>query len=155
MPVFTPSHLGNWEQLYLELLEGETFPLAENIVSLLGSKPGIIAVLHESEPIYIESSKDISKTLMDYLSGSSACDFRVQVAVGELGASARTAPQRVGNGPLSARVNRALSKFRFNAVPATAGQVDKLASAFRIVADPRLNGPTARANAVIDALPKK
>lgn len=154
MPLFTPSHLGKWEELFKMLLEGDSLPLTEEGTWMLGSKPGIVAVLHESEPVFIEASKDISKTLNEYVNGSNRSSFRTQVAITELGASPRTAPDRVKQGPLADRVNKTIADYRFNVVPATATQVERLAEAFTVVADPRLNGPTAQANAVIDALPK-
>ncbi len=154
MPLFTPSHLGKWEALYHTLLEGESLPLTAEGVWLLGSKPGVIAVLHEGEPIFIEASNNISKTLSDYVNGGARSEFRIEVAVAELGASPRTAPERVKKGPLADRLSKVISSYRFNVVPATASQVEKLAEAFKIVADPRLNGPTAKSNSVIDALPR-
>ncbi len=155
MSVFTPSHLGKWEKLYRTLIEGESWPLTENMVWMLGNKSGIIAVLHENEPIHLEASKDIAKTIGEYLNPASNCDFRMQVAITDLGASPRTVADRIKTDPLSARVNRALGNMRFNIVPATPAQAERLADAFIVVADPRLSGFTARANAVIDALPKR
>ncbi len=154
MPVFTPSHLGKWEDLFHTLLEGDSLPLTTEGIWFLGSKPGIVAVLHEGEPIFIEASKDIAKTVSDYVNGAARSEFRVEVAVMELGASPRTAPERVKDGPLADRLNKVIASYRFNVVPATAAQVEKLAEAFTVVADPRLNGPTAKANTVIDALPR-
>ncbi len=154
MAVFTPAHLGKWEALYKQLLEGESLPLTQDGVWMLGKKTGVIAVLHDEEPIYIEATKDIGKTLNDYLNGVVICDFRAKVAVTELGASPRTALERARKGPLAERINKLLPKFRYTVIPATDAQSEKLAAAFTIVADPRLNGPTARANEIIDALPR-
>ena len=61
MSVFTPAHLGKWEPLYRRLLEGETLPLTEEGTWMLGRKTGVIAVLHESEPIFIEATKDVGQ----------------------------------------------------------------------------------------------
>ena len=63
MSVFTPAHLGKWEPLYTRLLEGETLPLTEDGTWMLGRKTGIVAVLHESEPIYIEATRDVGRLL--------------------------------------------------------------------------------------------
>lgn len=154
MSVFTPAHLGKWEPLYKRLLEGETLPLTEEGGWMLGRKTGVIAVLHENEPIFIEASKDIGRTIGEYLNGSVNCEFRAKVAVVELGASPRTALERSRKGPLAERINRLLPQYRFAIVPATDALSERLASAFTVVADPRLNGPTAQANAILDALPK-
>ena len=154
MSVFTPAHLGKWEPVYTRLLEGETLPLTEDGTWLLGRKTGIVAVLHESEPIYIEATRDVGKTVGEYLNGAANCDFRAKIATVELGASPRNVLERSRKGPLADRINRMLPQYRFTAVPATEALAERLAAAFTIVADPRLNGPTAQANAVIDALPR-
>ena len=154
MTLFTPSHLGKWESLYRRLLEGDSLPLTEDAVWMLGRKTGVIAVMHEGEPIYIEATKDIGRTISDYLSGGSNCDFRSKLGILELGASPRTAMERSRKGPLAERIDKLLPQYRFSAVPATEALADRLADAFTIIADPRLNGPTAEANAVIDALPR-
>lgn len=153
MSVFTPAHLGKWEPLYRRLLEGETLPLNEDGAWMLGRKIGVIAVMHENEPIYIEATKDLGKTIGDYLNGGANCEFRAKVAVVELGASPRTAMERSRKGPLADRINRLVPQYRFAAVPATEALSERLAAAFTVVADPRLNGPTAQANATLDALP--
>ena len=154
MSLFTPAHLGKWEPLYSRLLEGESLPLTEDAAWMLGRKTGIVAVLHESEPIYIEATRDIGKTVGEYLSGTANCDFRAKIATVELGASPRNALERSRKGPLADRINRMLHQYRFTAVPATEVLAERLAAAFTVVADPRLNGPTAQANAIIDALPR-
>ncbi len=154
MSVFTPAHLGKWEPLYKRLLEGETLPLTEEGGWMLGRKTGVIAVLHENEPIFIEASKDIGRTIGEYINGSVNCEFRAKVAVVELEASPRTALERSRKGPLAERINRLLPQYRFAIVPATDALSERLAAAFTVVADPRLNGPTAQANAILDALPK-
>ena len=154
MSGFTPAHLGKWEALYKRLLEGESLPLTEDGVWMLGRKTGIIAVTHDGEPIYIEATRDIGKTVGEYINGGANCDFRTKVATVEFGASPRNANERSRKGPLADRINRMLPQYRFTAVPATDALAERLAGAFTIVADPRLNGPTAHANAVIDALPR-
>ena len=154
MSVFTPAHLGKWEPLYKRLLEGETMPLTEEGAWMLGRKTGVIAVIHDGEPIYIEATKDIGKTIGEYLNGGANCDFRANLAIVELGASPRTALERSRKGPLAERINRLLSQYRFAAVPATDALAERLAAAFTVVADPRLNGPTTQANAILDALPR-
>ena len=153
MSLFTPAHLGKWEPLYTRLLEGESLPLTEDAAWMLGRKTGVIAVVHEGEPIYIEATKDIGKTITEYLNGGVNCDFRAKIGIVELGASPRTSVERSRKGPLAERINRLLPQYRFSAVPATEAVAERLAAAFTIVADPRLNGPTAEANAIIDALP--
>lgn len=153
MSVFTPAHLGKWEPLYRRLLEGETLPLTEDGAWMLGKKTGVIAVMHEGEPIYIEASKDIGRTIGEYLNGGANCEFRANLGVVELGASPRAALERSRKGPLAERINRLLPQYRFAAVPATDALSERLAAAFTVVADPRLNGPTAQANAILDSLP--
>ena len=154
MSLFTPAHLGKWEPLYKRLIEGDTLPMTEDSAWMLGRKTGVIAVIHDAEPVYIEATKDIGKTISEYLNGSANCDFRAKVAIVELGASARTALERSRKGPLADRINRLLPQYRFAAVPATDALSERLAEAFTVVADPRLNGPTAHANAILDALPR-
>lgn len=154
MSTFTPSHLGKWEELYQRLLSPSAMPLNPDVIWMLGNKPGLVAVMDAGEAVYIEGVADIGKALTSYLSGAAECDFRTRVAIVELGASPRTASERAKKGPLAERVNKAIRGYSFNVVPATASTVEALASAFRVVADPRFNGPTAWANAVLDALPR-
>ena len=78
MTLFTPSHLGKWESLYRRLLEGDSLPLTEDAVWMLGRKTGVIAVIHEGEPIYIEATKDIGRTISDYLSGGQQLRFPLE-----------------------------------------------------------------------------
>lgn len=129
-------------------------PLTDEGAWMLGRKTGVIAVMHDGEPIYIEATKDIGKTIGEYLNGGANCDFRAKVAIVELGASSRTALERSRKGPVAERINRLLSQYRFAAVPATDALAERLAAAFVVVADPRLNGPSAQANAILDALPR-
>ena len=75
MSLFTPAHLGKWEPLYTRLLEGESLPLTEDAAWMLGRKTGVIAIVHEGEPIYIEATKDIGRTISEYLNGGTNCDF--------------------------------------------------------------------------------
>ena len=154
MSTFTPSHLGKWEMLYNRLIAQESMPLTEEMVWMVGNKPGLIAVLHDGEPIFIDGVKDIGRALSEYISGSVQCEFRTSIAVSELGASPRSAAERAKKGPLAERVNKTIRQYRFNVAPATAANVDRLAAAFRVVADPRFNGPTAQANGILDSLPR-
>ena len=154
MSTFTPSHLGKWEALYNRLISQETMPLTEEMVWMVGNKPGLIAIMHDGEPIFIEGVKDIGKALSEYISGSVQCEFRTSIAISELGASPRSAAERAKKGPLADRINKTIRQYRFNVAPATQANVEKLAGAFRIVADPRFNGPTAQANAILDSLPR-
>ena len=154
MSNFTPSHLGKWEGLFNRLLNQESLPLSADTVWMVGNKPGLIAVIHDGEPVFIEGVKDIGKVLGEYLNGGSQSEFRTRVAIVELGASPRTAPDRAKKGPLADRINKTIQQYRFNVVPASAATVDRLAAAFCIVADPRFNGPTAEANATLDSLPR-
>ena len=154
MPTFTPSHLGKWEGLYNRLLGQESIPLSEETVWMIGRKPGLIAVIHNEEPVFIEGVKDIGKALTEYVGGGTVSEFRTRVAVSELGASPRTAAERAKQGPLADRINKVIGQYRFNVAPASEATVERLAAAFRIVADPRFNGPTTQANDVLDSLPR-
>lgn len=154
MSTFTPSHLGKWESLYQRLLSPSAMPLDADVIWMLGNKPGLVAVMDAGEAVYIEGVADIGKALGNYLNGVAECEFRTQVAIVELGASPRSAAERAKKGPLAERVNKAIRGYGFNVVPANAATVGSLAAAFRVVADPRFNGPTAFANAVLDALPR-
>ena len=154
MSNFTPSHLGKWEPLYHRLLDQDSIPLSKETVWMVGSKPGLIAVMHDGEPVYIDGVKDIGKALAEFVNGTTQCEFRTRVAISELGASPRSAAERAKNGPLAERVDKTILQYRFNVVPASQSHVERLATAFRVVADPRLNGPTAWANSVLDSLPR-
>ena len=154
MPVFTPAHLGKWEQLYRDLLEGETLPLTADGTWMLADRPGLVAVFDDGEPVFIGESDKLGKELATAVNGGGESLLRTLIAVVELSASMKTAATRAKSGPLAKRVSRRVEKMRYRIVPAPPSQLTALADAFAIVADPRYNGPTARANAALDALPK-
>lgn len=154
MPVFTPAHLGKWETLYRDLLEGETLPLTSDGTWMLADRPGLLATFDDGEVVYIGATEKLGRELQVAVSGGAESELRTLVAVVELSASKKNAASRAKSGPLATRVSRKIEKMRYRIVPAPPSQMPLLAEAFAVVADPRYNGPTARANAALDALPK-
>lgn len=152
--MFTPGHLGKWEPLFHDLVEGESQSLTPEGTWMLGDKPGLVAVLEGEELVYIGAAASIAKTLATFIKGGAVSDFRTHVATLDLGISPKTAEQRAQSGPAAERVNKRISKMRYRVVPAQPSLLDTLAAAFTVVGDPRYNGPTAMANRAIDALPK-
>lgn len=154
MPVFTSSHLGKWEPLFSDLLEGETLPMTSNGTWMLADRPGLVAVFDDGEVVYIGSTDKLGRELQVAVAGGTESELRSLIAVIELGASKKSAATRAKSGPLATRVTRKIVKMRYRVVPAAPSQMPLLAEAFAVVADPRYNGPTAQANAALDALPK-
>lgn len=154
MPVFTPAHLGKWESLYSDLLEGETLPLTTDGTWMLADRPGLIAAFDDGETVYIGATDKLGRELQVTVAGGAESDLRTLVAIVELGASKKTAATRAKSGPLATRVSRKVAKMRYRVVPAAPSQMTLIAEAFAVVADPRYNGPTATANSALDALPK-
>lgn len=154
MPIFTPAHLGKWEPLYSDLLEGETMPLTEEGTWMLADRSGLLAVFDDGEPVYVGSAEKLGRELQVAVGGGAESALRTLVAIVELGASKKNAATRAKSGPLATRVNRKIAKMRYRVAPAPPSQMSIIADAFAVVADPRYNGPTARANAALDALPK-
>jgi hypothetical protein len=154
MPTFTPSHLGKWESLFIDLIDGEGSALTEEGTWMLGEKPGLVCVFDEDEPLYIEAAPNISKTLQCYIKGGSECDFRTMVGVVEMGASIKNAARRAKTGPLAQRISKRIEKFRYRVIPAPAKILPQLSQAFNVVADTRYAGPSAVANQTLDALPQ-
>ncbi|MCI0834227.1 MAG: hypothetical protein J4O07_06365 [Chloroflexi bacterium] len=154
MPNFTPVHLGKWEPLFTDLVNGEGSELTEEGTWMLGDKPGLVCVFEDSEALYVEASTNIAKTLQCYIRGGSECDFRTLVGVIEMGASLKNAASRAKSGPLAQRISRRVEKFRYRVVPAPAKSLSQLADAFNVVADTRYAGPSAMANRALDALPQ-
>ena len=154
MNVFTPSHLGRWEALYSDLLQGERMSLTPEGTWMLAEKPGLVAVFEGDEVVYLASTRNIAKTIQVFLRGGSACEFRTLLAQVDLGASQKTAETRAQDGHMGQRVDKAASRFKYRVVPAQPSALEPLERAFVTVADPRLNGQTARGNLAIDALPK-
>jgi len=76
MSNFTPAHLGKWESLFTDLVDGEGSALTEEGTWMLGEKPGLVCVFEDDEPLYIEAAANISKTLQCYIKGGAECDFR-------------------------------------------------------------------------------
>jgi hypothetical protein len=154
MPVFTPAHLGKWERLYRDLLEGETLPMTEEGTWMLADRTGLLAVFDEGETVFIGASDKLGKDLQVAVTGGTESPLRSLVAIVELGAARKNAATRAKSGPLAQRISRKIAKMRYRVVPAPQSQVSALAEAFAVVADPRYNGPTGRGNAALDALPK-
>ena len=153
MPTFTPGHLGKWESLYNDLMDGEGSALTQEGTWMLGDKPGLVCVFEEDEPLFIEASSNISKTLQCYIKGGSDCEFRTMLGIVEMGASVKNAAQRAKSGPLALRISKRVEKFRYLVAPASAKTMQQLADAFNVVADTRYAGPSALANRALDALP--
>ncbi len=154
MPTFTPSHLGKWESLFIDLIDGEGSALTEEGTWMLGEKPGLVCVFDEDEPLYIEAAANISKTLRCYIKGGSECDFRTMVGVVEMGTSSKNAARRAKTGPLAERISKRIEKFRYRVIPAPVKILPQLSEAFNVVADTRYAGPSAVANQALDALPQ-
>ncbi len=154
MPIFTPAHLGKWESLFKDLLEGETLPLTEEGTWMLADRSGLVAVFDDGEPVFIGATEKLGKELQVAVSGGAESQLRTLLAISELGAAKKNAATRAKSGPLANRVNKRIAKLRYRVVPASPTQMSLLAEAFAVVSDPRYNGPTARANAALDALPK-
>ena len=110
-------------------------------------------MFEEDEPLFIEASSNISKTLHCYIKGGSDCEFRTMLGIVEMGASVKNAAQRAKSGPLALRISKRVEKFRYRVAPASAKTMQQLADAFNVVADTRYAGPSALANRALDALP--
>lgn len=121
---------------------------------MLADRSGLLAVFDDGEPVYVGAAEKLGRELQVAVSGGVESELRTLVAVVELGASKKSAAARAKSGPLATRVSRKIAKMRFRVVPASPSQMPLIADAFAVVADPRYNGPTARANAALDALPK-
>ncbi len=120
---------------------------------MLGEKPGLLAIFDETGPVFITAAANIARETRTYAKGGYTSELRTLIAIHDLGAAPRNAEARAKSGPLAERINKAASKMRYRVAPAPASLLENLANAFTVVADPRLNGPTARANQAIDALP--
>jgi hypothetical protein len=153
MPTFTPTHLGKWEQLFTDLVDGEGAALTEEGTWMLGDKSGLVCVFEDDEPLFIEASSNISKTVLCYIKGGAECEFRTMVGIVEMGASAKNAAQRAKSGPLALRISKRVEKFRYRVSPGPVKSLSQLADAFNVVADTRYAGPSALANRALDALP--
>ncbi|MBN4064599.1 hypothetical protein JYU04_02570 [Dehalococcoides mccartyi] len=153
MSAFTPAHLGKWESLFTDLVDGEGSALTDEGTWMLGEKSGLVCVFEDDEALFIEASSNISKTLQCYIKGGSECDFRTMVGIIEMGAAAKNAAQRAKSGPLALRISKRVEKFRYRVAPAPAKTMNQLADAFNVVADTRYAGPSAMANRALDALP--
>ena len=152
MSAFTPVHRGKWESLFADLVNGEGSALTEEGTWMLGDKPGLVCVFEDSEPLYVEASTNIAKTLQCYINGGAESNFRTLVGVIEMGASQKNAAGRAKSGPLAQRISKRIEKFRYRVVPAPARSLSQLANAFNVVADTRYAGPSAMANRALDAL---
>ena len=71
MPIFTPSHLGKWEPLFSDLLDGETSPLTEEGTWMLADRSGLVAVFDDGEPVYIGSAEKLGRELQIAVAGVS------------------------------------------------------------------------------------
>jgi len=153
MPTFTATHLGKWEPLFTDLVDGEGSALTEEGTWMLGDKPGLVCVFEDNEPLYIEASTNIAKTLQCYIKGVVECDFRTMVGIVEMGASLKNAADRAKKGPLALRISKRVEKFRYRVASGPVKSLPQIADAFNVVADTRYAGPSALANRALDSLP--
>ena len=121
---------------------------------MLADRTGLMAAFDDGEVVFIGASEKLGKELQVAVSGGAESTLRSLVAVVEFGASRKNAATRAKSGPLAQRISRKIAKMRYRVVPSPQSQIAVLAEAFAVVADPRYNGPTARSNAALDALPK-
>ena len=154
MRQFSPSDLGKWEELYLQLVEGERHSLTAAGTWALADKPGLVAVFDSDEPVWIGATRTLGKTLASFHKQGAINEFRSYVAMVECGLSPKNIEKKYKDGRSGQRVDAAVARFHFSVAPAPAPQLEALASAFTAVSDPRFNGPTALANMAIDALPQ-
>lgn len=154
VPMFTPSHLGKWENLYRDLVEGERISLTPQGTWMLADKPGLVCVFDDEEIVYLAGCSSISRTIQAWIKGGSSNELRVMIATVELGVSPKSAIARVKTNSISKRVDKITLRLKFRVIPVPPTLLESLASAFLAIADPRYNGQTSLANLAIDALPK-
>lgn len=155
MAIFSPSDLGKWEREYRLLVEGERHSLSPDGTWLLGDKPGLVAIFDGDEVVFIGAARTLAKTLQLFHKEGAVNEFRTGVAIFECGFSPKNVEQRYKDGRNAKRVDSVVARMSFSVAPAPTQHLDLLAEAFIAVADPRFNGPTARANLAIDSLPQE
>ena len=152
--MFSASHLGKWENLYKNLIEGERIPFNATETWLLGDKPGIIAIFESDEVIYLTSTLNIVKEIQQFLKSDNLHEFRKMGAIVDLGISMVSVGKGIKSKNTTLRIDKKIKDFKFRIVPIRNNIKDRVSEAFIAVADPRYNGPTTRSNLAIDNLPK-
>ena len=152
--MFSSSHLGKWEKLYINLTEGERTPFKESETWLLGKKPGIISIFESDEIVYITSTSDIVKEIQQLLKSNNSHEFRKMVAIVDLAISTNYLTKGLNNKKMNQRIDKKIQGFKFRIVPIRENLRVRISDAFIAVADPRYNGPTTMSNLAIDNLPK-
>ena len=154
MSHFNPKHLGKWQGIYNDLINGPKLPLNESSCWMMGEKHGLIAVFDQDEILYIEASNNIFKSIHSFITSGSSIHFRNLVAIIEFNISEKTAHSRSSKGPLSKKIDKRIGGFSYSVVQEPKNHINNLARAFNVVSDSRLSGPTAVSNISIDSLPK-
>jgi hypothetical protein len=154
MQQFSPSDLGKWEAHYRQLLDGERHALTDAGTWALADKPGLIAVFDDVESVYLTGTRTIAKTLQSFHKAGAVNEFRSLAAIVECGLAPKNIEKKYKSGRSAQRVDSAIASFTYSICPAPGALLDALSEAFTAVADPRFNGPTARANLAIDGLPQ-
>ena len=154
MSHFTSKHLGKWQGIYNDLINGPKLPLNESSCWIMGEKHGLIAIFDEDEILHIEASNNILKSIQSFITSGSLIHFRSLVAIIEFNISEKTAHSRSSKGPLSKKIDKRIGDFSYSVVQAPKNHINKLARAFNVVSDSRLSGPTSASNISIDSLPK-
>lgn len=154
MRLLSPKDLGKWEPEYHALIEEARLPLTPRGTWFLADKPAIVAVFDQDEVVYITATRTLAKTMQSFHKEGAVNEFRSYVAIFECGLSPKTAEKRAASGRAAQRVDSAVAKLSFAAIPAPPAVLDQIAKAFIAVADPRYNGATATSNLAIDALPQ-
>jgi len=154
MSHFTSKHLGKWQGIYNDLINGPKLPLNESSCWIMGEKHGLIAIFDKDEILHIEASNNILKSIQSFITSGSLIHFRSLVAIIEFNISEKTAHYRSSKGPLSKKIDKRIGDFSYSVVQAPKNHINKLARAFNVVSDSRLSGPTSASNISIDSLPK-
>lgn len=154
MSHFTSKHLGKWQGIYNDLINGPKLPLNESSCWIMGEKHGLIAIFDKDEILHIEASNNILKSIQSFITSGSLIHFRSLVAIIEFNISEKTAHSRSSKGPLSKKIDKRVGDFSYSVVQAPKNHINKLARAFNVVSDSRLSGPTSASNISIDSLPK-
>jgi len=154
MSHFTSKHLGKWQGIYNDLINGPKLPLNESSCWIMGEKHGLIAIFDKDEILHIEASNNILKSIQSFITSGSLIHFRSLVAIIEFNISEKTAHSRSSKGPLSKKIDKRIGDFSYSVVQAPKNHINKLARAFNVVSDSRLSGPTSASNISIDSLPK-
>jgi len=155
MKQFTESHLKDWKEDYIKLLENKRYSLNKENVWMLGEKKGIICFFSDNEIAYICYAKSIYQTLKDILEVKKNNGLVKLIMTHDLDISTKKINQKSFTQSRINKIKKIVNTFEFTLLNLNSNNIENITNAFVVISDPIYNGHTSNLNRILDDLPQK